>query len=80
MRGLSCSAARGILVPESGIELVPPALAGGLLTTGPPGKSHLFPLILEKVLGDGWCDHLHPTDKDSEEERGFLAFLRSHSE
>ena len=32
-RGLSCPAACGITVPAS------PALEGGLLTTGPPGKS-----------------------------------------
>ena len=37
-------------------------------------------LILEKVLGDSWCDHLHPTDKDSEEERGYLTFLSLYSE
>ena len=36
--GLSCSAACGILVPQSGIEPVFPALQGGFLTTGPPGK------------------------------------------
>ena len=29
----------GILTPQSGIELMPPALEGGVLTTGPPGKS-----------------------------------------
>ena len=31
-----------ILVPESGIKPTSPALAGGFLTTGPPGKSHLY--------------------------------------
>ena len=31
-------------LPRSGMELVPFALAGGFLTTGPPGKSQgLFP-------------------------------------
>ena len=29
----------GILAPQPGIELVPPALEGEVLTTGPPGKS-----------------------------------------
>ena len=29
----------GILVPRPGTELVSPALEGGILTTGPPGKS-----------------------------------------
>ena len=28
-------------LPRPGIELMPPALTGGFLTTGPPGKSHL---------------------------------------
>ena len=36
--GLSCSAAYGILVPGTGMETMPPALAGRFFTTGPPGK------------------------------------------
>ena len=36
---LSSSLACGILVPQPGIEPVFPALQGGILTTGPPGKS-----------------------------------------
>ena len=38
-RRLSCLAACGILVPRTGIEPMFPALQGGLLTTGPPGRS-----------------------------------------
>ena len=42
-RRLSCSEECGILVPQPGIELAPPALLkGGFLTTRPPGKSHIF--------------------------------------
>ena len=37
--GLSCPVACGILVPRPGIRLESPALEGGFLTTGPPGKS-----------------------------------------
>ena len=37
--GPSCSLARGILVPWSGIESEFPTLQGGFFTTGPPGKS-----------------------------------------
>ena len=37
--GLSCPSACGILVPQPGIEPASPALEGGFLTTGPPGKS-----------------------------------------
>ena len=37
--GLSCSAARGILVPQPGIEPKSPTLEGGFFTTEPPGKS-----------------------------------------
>ena len=37
--GLSCPTICGILVPRSGMEPMSPALAGGFLTTGPPGKS-----------------------------------------
>ena len=36
---LSCPKACGILVPRPGIKPASPALAGGFLTTGPPGKS-----------------------------------------
>ena len=47
----------GILVPRSAIEPASPALEGGLLTTGPPGKSHT-PEIFESPydLGD-WLSH-----------------------
>ena len=50
-RGLSCSAACGILVSRPGIEPSSPALEGGLSTTGLPGKSprleqdQLFPSV-----------------------------------
>ena len=37
--GLSCPTACGILVPRPGIEPTSPALEGGLLATGPRGKS-----------------------------------------
>ena len=38
--GLSCGMQAGILDPQPGIEPTSPALEGGLLTTGLPGKSH----------------------------------------
>ena len=38
-------AACGMLVPQPGIEPVPPALEGRVLTTEPPGKSLSSPLI-----------------------------------
>ena len=37
--GLNCYTACEILVPRPGIESKSPALQGGILTTGPPGKS-----------------------------------------
>ena len=37
--GISRSMACGILIPQPGIEPVYPALQGGILTAGPPGKS-----------------------------------------
>ena len=40
--GLSCPVACGILVPRSVIEPASPALEGGFLTTGPPGKSQMY--------------------------------------
>ena len=36
---LTCPEASGILVPQPGMEPAYPALEGGFLTTGPPGKS-----------------------------------------
>ena len=38
-RRLSYPAACGIFIPQLGTELTSPALKGGFLTTGPPGKS-----------------------------------------
>ena len=40
VHGLSRPVAYGILDPQPGIEPTSPALEGGLLTTGLPGKSH----------------------------------------
>ena len=37
--GLSSSMACGILVPRPGIKPTSPALQGGFLTSGPPGKA-----------------------------------------
>ena len=48
--GALCLAACGILVPRPGIEPMSPALAGGFLTTGLPGKSHRPPLC--NVISD----------------------------
>ena len=39
--GLSCPMACGILFPRPGVNPASPALEGGFLTTGPPGKSCL---------------------------------------
>ena len=36
---------------RSGIKPVPPALAGGFLTTGPPGESLIYLFIYLAVLG-----------------------------
>ena len=55
--GLTCGmwdlflAVQGILVPQLGIKLRPPALRSQNLATGPPGKAHKL------VLKEGWCYH-----------------------
>ena len=46
---LSCLTACGILVPQPGIQPACPALEGGFLTTGPPGKSPGVYLKREKT-------------------------------
>ena len=43
---LSFSAACRILVPSPGIKLMSPALQGGFLTTGPPGKSLYWRILM----------------------------------
>ena len=55
---LSCTVARGILVPQSQIEPIPPALEGKVLTPGLPGKSLVtvnlklrFPRLAKALLG-----------------------------
>ena len=42
VRGLNCSEACGILIPQLGIESASPGWQGEFLTTGPPGKSLQF--------------------------------------
>ena len=54
VQGLNCPVTCGILVAQPGIEPVAPALEGGFLTTGPPGKSLLSRFlicILYSMLG-----------------------------
>ena len=51
----SCGARTQLLrgmwdLPGPGLEPVSPALAGGFLTTAPPGKSHITFLLLKKVI------------------------------
>ena len=63
MHGLSCPVACGILVPQPGIKPVSPALEGGFLTTGPPGKSlivfislrclHVFGMFVFRLILSG---------------------------
>ena len=40
----SCPVECGVLVPQPRIELMSPALEGGFLTTGLPGKSQIYAL------------------------------------
>ena len=46
----SCGKACGILVPQPGTEPASLALQGGLLTTGPPGKSCMLTFELLKAF------------------------------
>ena len=54
VRGLSCPAACGILLPPPGIKPSSPALEGGFLTTGPPGKSPGLCPLGQKLSSDIW--------------------------
>ena len=45
-QGFSCPGAYGILVPGPGMKPASPALEGGFLTTGPPGKPHQQLLLI----------------------------------
>ena len=53
--GLSCPTACGILVSQPGIEPTFPALAGGFLTPGPPGKS-LCAILISGSMQIGFMD------------------------
>ena len=51
--------AYGILAPGPGIEPIPPALEGKVLTTGPPRKSPIFAFlnvnhVINKIW---WCEN-----------------------
>ena len=48
--GLVAPTACGISIPQPGIEPVSPALEGGFLTTGQPGKSWKY--LINKVIVD----------------------------
>ena len=47
-------------LPEPGLEPVPPALAGGFLTTAPPGKPHTLVLTFRSLIHFElifiWCE------------------------
>ena len=49
--GLSCSKACGIFLDQLRMELISPALLGGFLTTGPPGKPLILLFFLLMGLG-----------------------------
>ena len=53
--GLSCPTACGILVSQPGIEPTFPALAGGFLTPGPPGKS-VCAILISGSMQIGFMD------------------------
>ena len=53
-RGLSFSAACGVLVPQPGTEPTSSALQVRFLTTGPPGKSQLF-VVFDYDYSDWWA-------------------------
>ena len=50
-RGLSCPVTCGVVVPRPGMKPMSPALEGGFLITGLPGKSPLLLLITIHSLG-----------------------------
>ena len=54
VRRLNCFTACGVLVPRPGIKPVSPALQGGFLTPGPPGKSleREFKITMIDILRD----------------------------
>ena len=51
LQHISCSEARGILVPRQGIEPASLALQGRFLTTGPPGMSLTFLSCFFSLVG-----------------------------
>ena len=71
MRGLNCSEACGILVPWPGIKLASFALQGRFLTTGPPGKSRDFHLLLINLfIETRWHKWIH--NRAKKKKRNFI--------
>ena len=60
MHGLSCPAARGLLVPQPGVEPMAPALEGKLPTTGPPEKSldKRFYVLSSSIAENPFCSDI----------------------
>ena len=58
---LHCPTACGILVPQSGIKPISPALEGRFLIIGPPGTSSLPLYRLYNVFVFQFPKNLHPT-------------------
>ena len=56
-RGLNCSSACGILVPQPGTKPASPALEGRFLTTGPPREDSLHMLLNQVSFANfhSWC-------------------------
>ena len=64
--------AHGILVPRQGIEPAPPALKGGVSTTGPPGRvavTHGLPQTVSTFRYGRWSSSRQ--SQDTEETWGF---------
>ena len=75
MRGLSCPAACGMLVPRQGIEPASPALEGRFFTTGPTGKSLIY--RLKHDLLHYFC---FPSLPFPDQHRDFFLFIHSSEE
>ena len=54
--GLSCPVVCGIFVPWPGIKPSSPALEGGFLTTGPPGKSPGLSSLHSQISYRSWVE------------------------
>ena len=67
----------GILAPQPGIELTPPALEGEVLTTGLPGKPQEWNSNTCYNMDESWKHYAKWNKPDTKDKYCMIALIRS---